>query len=967
MIITPIAIDGKYFTNYNVGVGFAYGDQSGPNRNPIMIARADDVPAYGGMRQEGRRISIDFTVNPGTSNLNDVGYTLRNLLAMLQPGNSALRTLVAELADGPDSGAQYELQVSVGQYRYTTRNGVIVDFWAPDDRWQERLPTALPTLSFDAPLAVPLLNHGGTPANPVITFGVTSNRSTDAADLGWKYRRSKSISNGGDRNWNRVRLTIDLGDTAAWVTAGKALANGDDVRIRFQGRELNRTLTNFNTKRTWLHFFATIPAGGSATYEIVYGNPSAGSPTSISARGGISHDTYAADDLEGYSGTATSGSTTTMVDSGASWETDRWAGGFVTFTSGTGSVRTRRILSNTGDTLTLNRAVVTAPTAGTTYVIWKSGIFKDGGRVTGKTATTITDTAHTTKWAPNSLAGATVTFIAGSGADPAVMTVDSNTTDTITFTTAFSTQPAVNDQYEIERYGVLNYQVNKSVVSTAQRGLWRTNKYSSSGGRVRFGDQTPGGWIPWLMVDNQDLFSQLRVTDETAGSSVSNWPYLNATRAVRSDRTLEESGQADGVALYDPRGLVSMRWDYRMENDHGIGMVVVMVQEPGGDDWQIIASDSTTRGSLTAVTSGDAAGAWSLIGSLDPVRLYLGVIPANGVTSEIASSESINRTANVRNHTTMIVYLSVAQCGSFSSDSSIWTVGSEVEIYDLNVTGRIGGENNTAQIPPFDTFAIGGDGHYVHIELDQLFKINTLPDESAPLFGIYSSTGVLVQRTPWAGVIEHHEYNLDAADTSLVPSALLPLPPAANMVANEDNITNWGITNSSGVTATLANDTGNLFDDGTTSLSVVISATPAGAWTITLDYQVINLIPGTIYGFGFARLRSGLTSAETCQMTVDFTATGGISTAGDGPQTIGGVMSTTEWFTAGQGNRAYIGSAIADPTTEAWITIQIAGTGSTSGVVYLDAIALGVPVLYLDEEEIGNLDVDIEWIEGVYA
>ena len=957
---------GRLFADLGVKAGFPAGMQNGPQRDPVTLQRVNESPLIAAMVQAQRVWTLNFTVLPGFP----VEATLVNLLGALQVGSSLPRTMVAELrmGDGTAGDAiEVESTMTVGQYRFGSVNDVYIDFHADDNRWFRRLPTVLSPVKISGPTAIPLINHGAATVSPVIMISVDTQRASESSTVGWKYRKDLGpITNNSDSPWTNVRFTVEL-DHAALVTGSKSLANGDDLRVRVGQRELYRTITNPNTKRTHVQFAGTIPAGATATFELLYGNPDATPPRTLSTRGGR-YDTYAADDLGGAGGTATAGTTGSLTDSGASWETDEWKDGFIGLVSGTGSTRYRRILSNTGTVITFNRTVPTAPDATTIYVLWKSGIFRDGGRVSSRTANTITDTAHTNKWAPGSLRGATVLFENPSGATPVSMTVQDNTTDTITFTTSFSVQPAVNDSFTITRWGVLAYHVDKSVTSTArhiQRGLWRTSNYSSDGGKTTFGDKVPGGWIPWLMVANNDQFAQLRVTDETAGASVANWPYLSARRRVRSDLTMPEKGAADGVCLYEPRGLVALDWDYRMENDNGIGAVVVMTQDTDGDEWSTIASDTTTRSSLAAVTSGNAAGGWSLIGDDEPVRLYLGIIPAGGTDSEIASTESKNRNAEVRSHTKMIVYLSVADVGGLSS--GLIPVGSEEAIYDLHVTGRLGGGEPGEEVPTYYSFAAGGDGHYVHLGLTESLGINPSPTATAPLYGIYDSLGVLQEITPLAVQGARHELNLLGEDIG-IEDFQLPLPPATNLVTGEDSTTGWTITNSAGVTASISNETATTFDGGASSLKVTVTTTPAGAWTITLSRALISVVPGAFYEFGFVRRRTSLTSAINVAMTVDFTATGNVATAGDGPETIGGPMpAVSTWYGDGTGHTTHAGSAITEPTTEAHMTIVLSGTGSTSGSVLLDAIAFGVPNLYLDEEEIGVLIAEIQWTEAFYA
>lgn len=76
----------------------------------------------------------------------------------------------------------------------------------------------------------------------------------------------------------------------------------------------------------------------------------------------------AADDAAGSYGTATGGTSTTLVDSGQSWDTDEWAGLEVRFTAGTGAGGSSIITSNTATTLTLETSG-TAPDTTTRYAI----------------------------------------------------------------------------------------------------------------------------------------------------------------------------------------------------------------------------------------------------------------------------------------------------------------------------------------------------------------------------------------------------------------------------------------------------------------------------------------------------------------------------------------------------------------------------------------------------------------------
>jgi hypothetical protein len=68
-------------------------------------------------------------------------------------------------------------------------------------------------------------------------------------------------------------------------------------------------------------------------------------------------------------GTATGGSTTTLVMAGANWDTNQHQNYEVYLTSGTGRGQWRKVASNTSDTLTFEYPVQVAPVPGTTFTI----------------------------------------------------------------------------------------------------------------------------------------------------------------------------------------------------------------------------------------------------------------------------------------------------------------------------------------------------------------------------------------------------------------------------------------------------------------------------------------------------------------------------------------------------------------------------------------------------------------------
>lgn len=130
---------------------------------------------------------------------------------------------------------------------------------------------------------------GQFPTAPVLRIQPTAQRTTRTANVGWSYRRRYVVSNADTDALTKYAVAIDLGDTAALVTGGKALASGDDLRVWIGGKEVARTLNTWNgsgavgTSTSTLCWVTlpSIPGGGSVTVDVMYGNPSAGAPPTL--------------------------------------------------------------------------------------------------------------------------------------------------------------------------------------------------------------------------------------------------------------------------------------------------------------------------------------------------------------------------------------------------------------------------------------------------------------------------------------------------------------------------------------------------------------------------------------------------------------------------------------------------------------------------------------------------------------
>lgn len=126
---------------------------------------------------------------------------------------------------------------------------------------------------------------GELPTQPRIHLQPTAQRAAPVANAGWKWRRRYTLTNTGDAPVFFHPHAIDLGDTTPLTTA-KALASGNDVRVWINGREVRRTLVDWDSATHTTLCWIVIPylaAGGTMLVEVVYGNASAGSPPTLTA------------------------------------------------------------------------------------------------------------------------------------------------------------------------------------------------------------------------------------------------------------------------------------------------------------------------------------------------------------------------------------------------------------------------------------------------------------------------------------------------------------------------------------------------------------------------------------------------------------------------------------------------------------------------------------------------------------
>lgn len=219
--------------------------------------------------------------------------------------------------------------------------------------------------------------------------------------------------------------------------------------------QVRRIVSNTATTLVWT-LAATAPVNGTSRYVIEDIKPFGTEMTLGGRRGG------------GTEGFATGGSTTTLIDTAKSWQTNYWsrtANRKVRIVEGTGVGNEIAITSNTATTLTYATQTFT-PDATTRYVIMDAF-----GTATAGAVTTLTDTAQ--NWDVNCWTNKRVRFLSGTSQGNEYI-ITSNTATVLTFATG--TAPDVSTAYAILEATPKAYGIHLDMI-TGSTDTTLNNKY----------------------------------------------------------------------------------------------------------------------------------------------------------------------------------------------------------------------------------------------------------------------------------------------------------------------------------------------------------------------------------------------------------------------------------------------------------------------------------------------------------
>lgn len=361
-MVTPLEIisyDGFDFSAYDWYAGQPLETsrgQYGISQN--ITSRAGNTSVVGPGAISPRRITVDI-VHQGAST--DLLAAIDTLAGNLDPRNQNARTLVAN-RNGTTVECQARIEVPNGFSGSGAINVIRVVFVAESPEWVAQAATTDSASDTTSPFQLEMINAGKAVVHPTYQIGWITQRVTKEAVTGQEWRKVLTLTNTQERTLAKFPYRINLGDTAALVSGGKAQADGDDLRIIIGGKDMTRKLIGWNLTQSWC--WIVIPGMDALEVleiEIVYGNASATNPPVWTDP----DPDKPVIDMDWESGTATGGSTTTTVKASATWATNKWARGYITALTGLNAGVTREITENTGTTIThvaFSNAVVNTDT-----------------------------------------------------------------------------------------------------------------------------------------------------------------------------------------------------------------------------------------------------------------------------------------------------------------------------------------------------------------------------------------------------------------------------------------------------------------------------------------------------------------------------------------------------------------------------------------------------------------------------
>ncbi len=211
--------------------------------SPALVERGARAPVYASHQLRARSLLLGIKV---IDEANLTALTDALLRAFDTAGNQTARLLVSD-------GAARDWFVDAKVTEHVLEGGIHrISLLAPDGIWTSGDEVQSGVWNIASSPETEVFTVGGThPAKPVIVVTPTTSRAG-----GFAYRRFITIYNRIDADFVDYPLEISGGfNTAALVSAGKLQADGDDLRIYVDGKQVPRWLAGINTSSTkvWIN------------------------------------------------------------------------------------------------------------------------------------------------------------------------------------------------------------------------------------------------------------------------------------------------------------------------------------------------------------------------------------------------------------------------------------------------------------------------------------------------------------------------------------------------------------------------------------------------------------------------------------------------------------------------------------------------------------------------------------------
>lgn len=740
------------------------------DRAPNVIERLNKTGFVSGMRLGVRTIPVYFMVKPGF----DTEQTILALIAALDPDNPEPRPLHGQLNDGSTT---VMMMARPGQYiaRPGDTKGLLVPFISDEPRWRTTADSTIGPTSFPVAGTSVLSIGGNGRVNPTIKVGWSSQRTVFISDLGWKYIRPITITNNTEQSWHKQVIQLGPFNTATLIAASKMLVTGSDWAIFDERGVRQRALVYaMDSRASFITFVLDeLVAGGSRTFDMAYGNPSAASYGFTTASGDAPTI-----DVTAIDGTATAG-TTTSLTTGVTVDPNRFNSGTIILTkSGIANAgQYRRVQSHTtAGVYTPTRAFTTAPGATTRYAVVSGPFMGDGGQASSSSATTLTDSSQS--WNAKEWIGGDVEIITldtDMGAVVQTAPITANTATSVTVASWPSGTPSATAIYRVsKRNGNYIYRVDQTDRNqTRARGRWLLNRFKTKPSGVWFAaDGAPHAWTPTIYnPDNaHNNFSQLRVTPADIGGGDMDYFALLYARIARKDgKRFPALGFSNGVQLSVPLGILGIRQDYKFKNPSGMARAVFACRERGGEDWEPYKEDISTNATLTVkpTTYYDL----TIYGT--PLHLIAAITSDDDADIEKEQTDWAHLMDNT------VLEVRVDTRGMSITDPATVT---EINVYDMTLVIRR--STNASETAGDDLVRIGRGGHHLFIPNGYLLWVGKI-NESPLACRIYNGS-TFWRDVPWQVEVYHVATDYLGNDIRFYSADVLPLQPGSNTLRVAD-------------------------------------------------------------------------------------------------------------------------------------------------------------------------------------